>query len=83
MVTVAGAAARHLRGLQPVAPGRAMCGPAATCRCAHADNFALHKLLVSAAGASVLVCDAGGDGDHGYFGELMGSTPATATSPDS
>lgn len=71
VATVAGPAARRVRGLAPVGPMSVLCGPAATCRCAPADNLALHRLVASAPVGSVLVCDAGGDGEHGYFGDLM------------
>lgn len=37
----------------------------------HGDNRALHAALASAPPRSVVVCDAGGDAEHGYFGELM------------
>lgn len=71
VATVAGSLARRVRGLTPVDPASALCGPAATCRCAPADNLALHRLVASAPAGSVLVCDAGGDGERGYFGDLM------------
>lgn len=71
VATVAGGLARRAHGLMPVDPSAALCGPAATCRCAPGDNLALHRLVASASSGSVLVCDAGGDGDHGYFGELL------------
>lgn len=70
VATVAGAAARRVPGLQPVDPASSLCAPAATCRCAPGDNLALHRLLFSAPAGSVLVCAAGGDVEHGYFGEL-------------
>lgn len=71
VATVAGPVARRIAGLAPLDPTSALCGPAATCRCAPADNLALHRLVASAPVGSVLVCDAGGDGEHGYFGELL------------
>lgn len=37
----------------------------------HGDNRALHAALASAPARSVVVCDAGGDAERGYFGELM------------
>ena len=71
VATVAGTAARRIAGLVPLAGASGVCGAAATCRCAPADNLALHRLVASAPAGSVLVCDARGDGDHGYFGDLL------------
>ncbi|HEX4746016.1 MAG TPA: RraA family protein [Gaiellaceae bacterium] len=71
VATVAGPNARRVQGLAPLDRRSTLCGPAATCSCAPADNFGLHRLVASAPAASVLVCDAGGDGDHGYFGDLL------------
>ena len=41
------------------------------CRCEPGDNLALHALVALAPAGAVLVCDAGGDEEHGYFGELL------------
>jgi 4-hydroxy-4-methyl-2-oxoglutarate aldolase len=68
---VAAEAVRRVRGLVPIAPDSRLVGPAATCACAVGDNLALHHLLATAPAGSVLVCDAGGRDDVGYFGELM------------
>jgi 4-hydroxy-4-methyl-2-oxoglutarate aldolase len=45
-------------------------GPAMTCACAPRDNLAMHYALMTAPPGSVIVCDAGGRIDGGYFGEL-------------
>lgn len=71
VATVAGPVARRVQGLAPLDPASVLWGPAATCRCAPADNLALHRLVAAAPVGSVLVCDARGDGDHGYFGDLL------------
>lgn len=71
VATVAAGTARLARGLVPIDFGSRVCGPAETCRCAVGDNLALHRLLATAPAGSVLVCDAGGLDDVGYFGELM------------
>jgi 4-hydroxy-4-methyl-2-oxoglutarate aldolase len=71
VASVAAGTARRARGLAPIYPGARVCGPAVTCRCAVGDNLALHRLLATAPAGSVLVCDAGGRDDVGYFGELM------------
>lgn len=70
-VATAGPAARRMHGLAALDPSSVLCAPAATCTCAPADNLALHRLVASAPAGAVLVCDAGGDGDHGYFGDLL------------
>ena len=58
-------------GLQQITPKTRVCAPAFTCRCVPGDNLALHAALVRAPAGSVVVCDAGGDLNWGYFGELM------------
>lgn len=60
-----------LRGLLALDPGSQLFGPALPCRCAAADNLALHRALAMAAPGTVLVCEAGGRLDAGYWGELM------------
>jgi 4-hydroxy-4-methyl-2-oxoglutarate aldolase len=62
---------RQISGLRPLLPSTVLAGPAFTCRCAPMDNLALHRALMAAPRGSVLVCDAGGRVDGGYFGELM------------
>lgn len=71
VASIADGAARRIVGLAPSELFARVSGPAATCRCAPGDNLALHRLLASAGPGSVLVCDAGGRDDAGYFGELM------------
>lgn len=71
VATVGGSAVRRISGLIPLLTGAALCGPAATCRCAPRDNLALHRLVASAPAGSVLVCDGGGETERGYFGDLM------------
>ena len=60
-----------LGGLRPVAHGRVLCGPAATCACAPDDNLALHRALRTAVRGAVLVCAADSTSRCGHFGELM------------
>jgi 4-hydroxy-4-methyl-2-oxoglutarate aldolase len=59
-----------IRGLR-VLSGGSFHGPAHTCACVRGDNLALHTALRDAEAGYVIVCDAMGDLDHGYFGELM------------
>jgi len=66
----AGDAARPIGRLTPLTLADAICAPAATCACAPRDNLALHRLLQRAAPGSVLVVDAGGRSEEGYFGDL-------------
>ena len=58
-------------GLPPIDPRMRVMGTAFTCRCPPADNLALHRALAAAKPGDILVCDAGGRLDGGYFGELM------------
>jgi 4-hydroxy-4-methyl-2-oxoglutarate aldolase len=72
VATVAGIEARRLRDLAALEADMAVVGPAATCRCAPADNLALHRLVASSPPGAVLVAAVAEDkGDHAYFGELM------------
>ncbi len=71
MLHAAGDAAHAIAGLSPLYGSAALCGPATTCACAPGDNLALHRALLAAGPGEVLVCDAGGNGDVGHFGELM------------
>lgn len=71
VVQVAGASARLVAGLLPVAPSRTLVGPAWTCACAPDDNLALHQALRTAPSGSVVVGAAEGSGRCGHFGELM------------
>jgi 4-hydroxy-4-methyl-2-oxoglutarate aldolase len=63
-------------GLSALLPDVVLSGPAFTCACAPMDNFALHRALAAAPAGCVLVCDAGGRVDGGYFGELMATDAA-------
>jgi 4-hydroxy-4-methyl-2-oxoglutarate aldolase len=66
-----GARVRLVIGLQQVTAKTRICAPAFTCRCVPGDNLALHAALVRAPSGAVVVCDAEGDLNWGYFGELM------------
>lgn len=76
---VATAAVAQVAGQRDVArlPGlsgvvaASVSGPAWPCRCLAGDNLALHAAVRTAPRGAVIVCDAGGDTDHGYFGELL------------
>jgi 4-hydroxy-4-methyl-2-oxoglutarate aldolase len=70
VLEAAAGTARFVEGLTPLTVTAALCGPAATCACAPGDNLAVHRLLGVAPEGSVLVVDAGGRTDCGYFGEL-------------
>ncbi|MGP8249294.1 MAG: RraA family protein [Candidatus Dormibacteria bacterium] len=70
---VGGARVLQLVGLKPLHARAYICGPAATCACAPADNLGLHAALARAAVGSVLVCDGGSDLSTALFGELMGT----------
>jgi 4-hydroxy-4-methyl-2-oxoglutarate aldolase len=58
-------------GIKPVAPGFRVAGPALTVACPPADNLWLHRALVDAAPAEVLVVTVGGEYEAGYWGEVM------------
>jgi 4-hydroxy-4-methyl-2-oxoglutarate aldolase len=58
-------------GLQSPSYNSYAFGRAFPCRCAPGDNLALHHALKSAFKGVVIICDAGGRLDVGYFGELM------------
>lgn len=58
-------------GLRPVDQRARVIGTASTCQCPPADNLPLHRALAAARPGDILVCDAGGRLDAGYFGELM------------
>ena len=70
VVQVAEKATRVIRGLTPIFPCT-ISGPVLACYCPPSDNLALHRALAAATAGSMLVCDAGGRKDVGYFGELM------------
>ncbi len=71
VLQASGGRAEVVSGLAHLTLMDAICGPAATCACAPADNLALHRLLQAAPEGAALVVDAGGRTDGGYFGELM------------
>ena len=62
---------RIVLGLRPLWGEAHALGPVWPCACAPGDNLSLHEALATAPAGSVIVCDAGGDVTHGYFGELM------------
>ena len=70
VLSAADDAARPVGRLAPLTLGDAICAPAATCACAPRDNLAVHRLLQRAPSGAVLVVEAGGRADGGYFGEL-------------
>lgn len=58
--------------IKPVWPGAAVAGPALTARCGPADNLAIHVAVARAATAgAVLVVDASGEPELGYWGEVL------------
>lgn len=71
VVQAATSRVRIVHGLRQMTARSRLCAPAFTCRCQPGDNLALHAALVRAPAGAVLVCDAGGDLDFGFFGELM------------
>jgi 4-hydroxy-4-methyl-2-oxoglutarate aldolase len=62
--------------IAPVARGRHVSGPAFTVLCGPRDNLALHHAIASAPSGSVLVTQAGGWFDAGYFGGIMADAAA-------
>jgi 4-hydroxy-4-methyl-2-oxoglutarate aldolase len=70
VVQVAGAAARVVSGLTPIFPCT-LSGPVAVCCCRPGDNLELHWAIAATTPGSVIVCEAGGRKDVGYFGDLM------------
>jgi 4-hydroxy-4-methyl-2-oxoglutarate aldolase len=70
-VQAAGKKCSIILGFESPSPNSHAFGRAFPCRCAPGDNLALHRALKSASKGAVIVCDAGGRLDVGYFGELM------------
>ena len=73
-----GAATLGESGGQPMArrvaaawPGARLAAPAATVRCTHGDNLAIHVGAARAPAGHALVVDTGLDPDHGYWGEVL------------
>jgi 4-hydroxy-4-methyl-2-oxoglutarate aldolase len=60
--------------LKPVSPSMRLWGPARPVRCAAGENLAIHHGLARAEPGEVLVVAVEGDGDYGYFGEVMGES---------
>jgi 4-hydroxy-4-methyl-2-oxoglutarate aldolase len=71
VVQAMAAPAAVLAGLRAPSLTTTAKGPAYTCSCAPGDNLAIHAALVEAPPGSVVIADAGGRSDGGYFGELM------------
>ncbi|MHB1504157.1 MAG: RraA family protein [Acidimicrobiales bacterium] len=57
--------------IRAVWSGSRVCGPAATARCAPGDNLAVHVALAEAASGVVVVADAHGAPERGYWGEVL------------
>jgi 4-hydroxy-4-methyl-2-oxoglutarate aldolase len=57
--------------LKPVWSGAQIAAPAYTVRCAPADNLAIHLAVTLAPAGSVLVVDASGEPERGYWGEVL------------
>jgi 4-hydroxy-4-methyl-2-oxoglutarate aldolase len=71
VVRALGAGAPVIRGLRSANLATLAIGPAYTCSCVPGDNLSIHAALTQAPPGSVIVADAGGKTDGGYFGELM------------
>lgn len=71
VVQALGSGAQVMRGLRSVSLATHATGPAFTCSCLPGDNLSIHAALTQAPPGSVIVADAGGRADGGYFGELM------------
>jgi 4-hydroxy-4-methyl-2-oxoglutarate aldolase len=71
VVQALGPGAQVMRGLRSASLAARVMGPAYTCSCAAGDNLAIHAALTQAPPGSVIVADADGRADGGYFGELM------------
>jgi 4-hydroxy-4-methyl-2-oxoglutarate aldolase len=59
------------RRIAAVWPGARLAAPAATVRCTHGDNLAIHVGVARAPAGHALVVDTGLDPDHGYWGEVL------------
>lgn len=71
VVQALGSGALVVRGLRSASLATRAMGPAYTCSCVPGDNLSVHAALAKAPPGSVIVADAGGRDDGGYFGELM------------
>jgi 4-hydroxy-4-methyl-2-oxoglutarate aldolase len=67
----AGRAGALPSAIKPVAPGFRIAGPARTVATAAGDNLWIHRAIDAAAPGDVLVVDAGGAHEWGYWGEVM------------
>src|SRR5690348_13021209 len=59
--------------IKPLDPNMSLCGPAFTVRCAPRDNLMLQLAIALASPGDVLVVDAGGYGEAGFFGDVLGN----------
>lgn len=57
--------------IAPVDASMTVCGEAFPVTCAAGDNLSLHRAIYAAAHGDVLVVDAAGAEEFGYFGEVM------------
>ncbi|MEU3618015.1 4-carboxy-4-hydroxy-2-oxoadipate aldolase/oxaloacetate decarboxylase [Streptomyces sp. NPDC006872] len=57
--------------IKPVAPGMRLHGPAYPLRCPAGDNLWLHRAVAEAPEGAVLVAAVVGDGEYGYWGEVL------------
>ena len=57
--------------IKPVAPHFRLCGPAFTVLSPQGDNLWLHRAIYAARPGDILVVDAGGHYESGYWGEIM------------
>lgn len=62
--------ARLIQGPRALFPCR-ITGAAFPCHCASGDNLTLHRAIVQAQPGAVIVCDARGEDEVAFFGELM------------
>jgi 4-hydroxy-4-methyl-2-oxoglutarate aldolase len=57
--------------VKPLHPRFRLCGPAFTVDCPPADNLQLHRAIYAAAPGDVIVADARGHIEAGYWGEIL------------
>lgn len=57
--------------LKPIDPAMRLCGRALPVRCPAGDNLWIHRALAEGRPGEVLVVEAGGGVDFGYWGEIM------------
>lgn len=60
--------------LKPIDPAMRLCGRALPVRCPPGDNLWIHRALAACGPGDVLVVEAGGGVEFGYWGEIMATS---------